>query len=219
METNKEINSVVTRKETAQIAKGIGCVDNIADDIEKNDIKTIDDGDAGERKGTTQAEESLDPSVTVEDNNKLKTIENNKSTIDAENCSDTLGGDTDGPNVLDSINMCSSSLARKSELQSPKAIDESVKSLQNVPISKTVGLDDAEEGELDYEEEELADAENHHIGQEEGEILDEKDAEGSEEGEIVSDSEEQQVRNTYFISYYLRYKCTLDKGVCTCIWM
>ena len=68
-------------------------------------------------------------------------------------------------------------------------------------VSKTVGIGDAEEGELDYEEEVPEDDHRIHndeqrVDHEETELADEKDvdgdkdAEGSEEGEIVTDDDE-----------------------------
>eukprot|EP00794_Sanderia_malayensis_P018695 gene18695-20583_t len=71
--------------------------------------------------------------------------------------------------------------------------DANIKASSNMTVSKAVALHDTEEGELDYEEEEITDTtQHHHEDQEEGEIMDDKDAEGSEEGEIVSDEDDQQ---------------------------
>lgn len=73
---------------------------------------------------------------------------------------------------------------------------ETVSSHGNTSISKAVGLDDVEEGELDYEEEEIHDPVVQREDQEEGEMLEEKEleadkeAEGSEEGEIMSDDDD-----------------------------
>ena len=91
--------------------------------------------------------------------------------------------------------------ANTSEKWKPEAKSEvskeTISSHGNTGISnKAVGLDDVEEGELDYEEEEIHDPVVQREDQEEGEMLDEKElevdkeAEGSEEGEILSDDDD-----------------------------
>ena len=90
--------------------------------------------------------------------------------------------------------------ANASEKHKPETMSEvskeTISSHGDTGIGKAVGLDNAEEGELDYEEEEIHDPVVQREDQEEGEMLDEKEleaekeAEGSEEGEILSDDDD-----------------------------